>query len=240
MAKENLILAGGEWPPYVSKELNHYGVTPRIITEIFSSFGVKVQYQFHPWSRSLEAARQGIVDGTFLWYKTPEREKDFYYSKYPIGHITFVFFHLKSTPFTWKNYSDLRGYRIGATISYHYGEQFIQEEKKGKLQVIRVKSDEQNLKMLLKERIDIFPHDLSVGYFEINKIFPRSTVHMFTNHPQPLKKENTYLLLSKQNKNNKQLIKLFSDALYKFTQAGKYEQYYYDDLIKNVYTIKNN
>ncbi|MDE1463691.1 hypothetical protein [Spartinivicinus poritis] len=89
--------------------------------------------------------------------------------------------------------------------------------------------------MLLKERIDIFPHDLSVGYFEINKIFPKTMVQLFTNHHRPLKKQEAYLLLSNKIENNKKIMALFNKGLAKFIEAGKYDQYYFDDLINGIY-----
>lgn len=235
-AEEHIVLAGGEWPPYVSEDLNFYGITPRLISDVLASVGVKVHYRFYPWSRSLEAAKQGVVDGTFLWFKTLEREKDFWFSHQPIGVNTFVFFHLSSHPFKWKTYEDLKGLRIGATISYHYGDRFMAAETKGELHVIRVKSDLQSLHMLLKKRIDIFPHDLTVAYYEISKNFPPEKVQAFAHHSLPLYEKGGYLLLSKKNEKNKKMMKLFDQAFTQFKQQGKYDQYYFDDVVQNVYT----
>lgn len=234
-ADETITLVGGEWPPYVSESLKYLGIAPRILTEVFAANNIKVKYQFYNWARALEMVRKGEADGTFLWSKTAEREKDFLYSKEPIGSISYVFFHLKDNPFEWKTFNDIRGKRIAATIGYHYSDEFSTSEKEGLINVTRVKSDLQLLKMLYKDRVDIIPHDLTVGYFEINKHFPESMKKLFTSHPKPIKKKGSYLLLSKKSNKSKKIMELFDKAIHKFKEAGKYEQYYFDDLLANKY-----
>ncbi|MBU2705666.1 transporter substrate-binding domain-containing protein [Zooshikella marina] len=235
--EENIVLSGGEWPPYVSSKLRYKGVTPRLISDIFAEIGVKVTYRFNPWARSMEDARQGLVDGTFLWYKTADREQDFYISEQPIGYISFVFFHLRDKVFDWRSFDDLKGVRVGATIGYNYGEPFMEMEQKGKLHVIRSKSDLQNLRMLLKGRIDIFPHDLTVGYYEIHNTFSKKEASLFTHHSKALQNKGAYLMLSKKSIKNKEWIGLFDEALTRFIKQGKFRQYYEDDLEKNHYSI---
>ena len=52
VAEETIRITNGEWPPYMSKKLKHYGLASRITTEAFASQGVKVEYGFFPWARS--------------------------------------------------------------------------------------------------------------------------------------------------------------------------------------------
>ena len=51
-AGEEIKITIGEWSPFISKELPHYGIVPHIISEIFNEAGVNVQYGFFPWARS--------------------------------------------------------------------------------------------------------------------------------------------------------------------------------------------
>ncbi|WP_163830689.1 substrate-binding periplasmic protein [Spartinivicinus ruber] len=234
-SNETITLVGGEWPPYVSESLKYLGITPRILTEVFATENIKVNYRFYNWARALEMVKKGEADGTFLWSKTTEREKYFFYSKESVGTISYVFFHLKDSPFTWSSLKELQGVRIAATIGYHYSDEFDRLDKEGFLNVNRVKSDLQLLKMLFKQRVDIIPHDLTVGYYEINKHFPESMKKLFTNHPLPIKKKPAYLLMTKKNSKNKKIIEIFDKSLAKFKKAGKYDQYYFDDLLANKY-----
>ena len=160
-AQETLRLASGEWPPYISQHLAHQGTVSRIVTEAFALGGIQVQYGYFPWSRSYEFAKTGVWDGTLVWFDTPERRKLFYISD-PVIDIQYVFFHLKDYAFGWRTMDDLSGIKIGATLEYHYGEDFKAAEKRGAIQVDRVASDLQNFQKLLRGRIQIFPNDSEV------------------------------------------------------------------------------
>ncbi|MCP4687520.1 MAG: amino acid ABC transporter substrate-binding protein, partial [Desulfobacterales bacterium] len=97
-AEETITLTNGEWPPYMSERLEHHGVVSRIVVEAFALEGVRVEYSFFPWIRALSLAKAGAFDGSVVWWKTPEREKDFFFSD-PVLDVRYVFFHLKSNPF---------------------------------------------------------------------------------------------------------------------------------------------
>ena len=58
-AQDVITISSGEWPPYISQQLPHYGVTSQIVSEAFEQVGVTVKYEFLPWSRAIEAARAG-------------------------------------------------------------------------------------------------------------------------------------------------------------------------------------
>jgi polar amino acid transport system substrate-binding protein len=223
-AGESVRLASGEWSPYQSKSLKHFGVASRIVTEAFAKSNLKVKYGYFPWKRSYKYAESGDWDGTFLWFDTPERRKLFYVSN-PIIDIKYVFFHLKSYSFDWKTVDDLRGIKIGGTLEYNYGESFQKAEKEKKIQVYRVSSDKQNLKKILYGRIQIFPNDLDAGLHILNNNFTPEEVKLFTYHPLPVKAAPHCLLLSKKNRKNKELLELFNKGLKVLKDTGKFDQY---------------
>ena len=92
---DTIRLTNGEWPPYLSEHLEHYGVVSRIVTEAFALEGVKVEYGFFPWKQAYELAESGEWDGSLIWLRTPEREQYFYFSE-PILQCNYVFWHLKT------------------------------------------------------------------------------------------------------------------------------------------------
>lgn len=61
---ESVRLTNGEWPPYLGENLPHQGVASRIAAEAFALRGIEVQWEFHPWARSLKMASQGERDGS--------------------------------------------------------------------------------------------------------------------------------------------------------------------------------
>lgn len=233
IAGETLKITNGEWPPYLSKDLKGYGIASRIVSEAFALEGIKVEYGFFPWKRAYYLAEKGEWDGTAVWLRSPERERDFYLSD-PVVKSSYVFFHLKSLNFTWKNINDLKGLKIGATIGYDYGEKFEKAEKEGIINVVRIPSDEQNLMKLLHGRIDIFPLDMEVGYTMLYKMYRPETVSMITNSLTPLRADPLHLLLTKKNVKNAKLMELFNKGLKKLDEKGEIDKYFEEARSENV------
>ena len=100
-AAEQVRLTNGEWPPYLGETLPHHGVASRIVAEAFALQGVEVQWEFHPWARSLKMAEQGLRDGSAVWFHNPERERHFHISE-PVVESRYYFFHRKTHAFDWK------------------------------------------------------------------------------------------------------------------------------------------
>lgn len=222
-AEETIRLASGEWAPYLSEHLKHYGVVSRIVTEAFALEGVKVEYGFRPWKRAYKEALIGAYDGSVVWTKNPKREQDFYYSDQVIEGES-VLFHLKSYPFDWKSKEDLTGLRVGGELGYNYA--LLQDlQEQGKIKLNRVASDKQNFGMLLHKRIDIFQQDRVAGYDFLNDHFTPEEIQQITHHPKPIRTDPYHLILSKKNDDNQRLLKLFNKGLKRLKENGKYQQY---------------
>jgi polar amino acid transport system substrate-binding protein len=163
-AKETIRISTGEWAPYISENLENKGILSQITSEAFALKGVEVDYGFFPWARAAQVSRSGEWEGTIAFIRLPEREKVYLYSDtIYIGH--YAFFHLKSSPFTWDTYQDLKNTTIAATIGFGgMGEAFITAEKKGEIKVLRLNSDTQSFNMLMAKRAQVVPSDVEVGY----------------------------------------------------------------------------
>lgn len=217
-------IASSEWPPYLSRDHEEGGIALHLIKEAFSLEGINVEYGWLPPKRSYLEALAGIAwDGTAVWTKTDEREKDFYYSD-PIFTTKDVFFHLKNYPLKWETLEDLNGLLIGATIGYYYGEAFKKAEEDGTILVDRIASDENNFKKLLFGRIQAFPQALDVGYCLLEKNFSKHQISQITHHPKVIKEFVFYLLLTKKNPENKEKINKFNRGLKKLIQNGDYDK----------------
>lgn len=208
-----------------SEKLKYYGVGSRIVTEAFAPEGIKTEYGFYPWKRALMLAREGTWDGAVGWESNPDREPYFYASG-KVWEAPWVFFHLKTYPFDWKTFDDLKHIRIGGTLEYMYTTEFLNAERSGKITVERTSRDEQNFKKLLYGRIDIFPQLADVGHDQLQELFDPETVRLFTHHPVPFGKHSEQLLLSKKQERNRKLVKIFDNGLQKLKNSGRYEQYF--------------
>lgn len=225
MAEEPVRLTNGEWPPYCSQTLKHHGLVSRIVTEAFAVEGIKVEYGFFPWKRALVNVEDGTWDGSPGWYYSEERAQYAYYSDPMIDYHN-VIFHLKSTPFDWKEVEDLKGIPIGGTRGNVYGKKIEDAKKSGKLTIEWVTEDEQNFKKLLAGRVQLVLMDLHVGYFLLHTKFTPEERSLITHHPKPTASaEPGHLILSKKVDRSKRLMDAFNRGLQRLKESGKYDQY---------------
>ncbi|MCP4344623.1 MAG: amino acid ABC transporter substrate-binding protein [Desulfobacterales bacterium] len=219
--EETVRLTNGEWPPFMSKDLPHYGLYSHIVTEAFATVGVKVEYGFFPWKRSFILAERNEWDGSIGWGHSAEREKKFSYGN-PIINECAVFFHLQKYPFDWNSRDDLQGKRIGVTIGYIVQDQFEEMKRSGKQIIIDTAiKDLHNFKKLLARRIDIFPCGREVGMNIIKQNFTPDIAKSITYHPKPLFCADMYAIFSKQNK---RFTGILDRGLKNLHESGRYDQ----------------
>lgn len=221
---ETIRLTNGQWPPYFSKFLPHYGVGSQIVTEAFALEGIEVTYVFFPWKRGLKLAQNGTFDGAVGWQTNTEREQYFYASE-TIWQAPWVFFHLKKVAFDWHRLTDLAPLKIGGTLEYMYTPQFLAAERAGQITVDRAVSDEAGWKKLVAGRIDVFPQLIDVGYFQIQKLFDPDTMRLITHHPRIIGLHAEQLLLSRKIVRNKRLLTIFNRGVQRLKESGRYDQY---------------
>jgi len=214
-------VATGEWSPFMSETLNHYGFINHIVTKSFEMEKIKTNYKFYPWIRAMLFIEKNIDDASSAWYWNEERAKKFYFSDTVFVEQQ-VFFYLKNKPFTWKVMEDLKGKEIGVTIGYYYGESFKKGEELKFLQVCRVPSDEQNFKKLLRGRIDVLLASLFVGKELLRTKFSAKEMSKVTYHPQPVNDGPLHLIFNKNAKGYEWMV-LFNRGLGKLKASGQYD-----------------
>ncbi|QMV61999.1 transporter substrate-binding domain-containing protein [Pseudomonas berkeleyensis] len=223
-AADTVRLTNGEWPPYLGEDLPHHGVASRIVAEAFALQNVEVQWEFHPWARSLKMAEQGTRDGSAVWLYNREREQRFHISD-PVVESGYYLFHRKNRHFDWSSVEDLRGLRIAATRGYDYGDAFQQAEAAGEIDVVRLTGDEQGLRQLLAGRVDLFPVDKVVGFDLLYQQFSAAERRLLSFHPVPLRSDSLHLLLSREVPGNAELMQRFNQSLARLRDSGKISQY---------------
>jgi len=231
LSEEVIRLTNGEWPPYLSHDLEHFGPVSRIVREAFQLEGVEVQYEFFPWKRAYEVAKSGSWDGSVVYAWSKQRGESFYFSEGIVLETQDVFFHRKDFSFKWKSYENLRGMVVGASLGYIYGAEFEEAENTGIFEVERVTDDVLNFNKLLRGRIDVFATTKEVGYAFLNKHFRRDQVDQITNHPRPTRESKFYLILTKKRSKNVLLMEKFDLGLKALKKSGKWQKILNDSLL---------
>ncbi len=229
-ATKSITLANGEWRPYQSKDLKHYGVASHLVTEAFRLAGYTVDYSWYDtyWKRAYKDVQNQKVSGSLLWSIKPERTKEMYYSDVVISGKKDVFFFLKSSGFSYKTFDDLKGKTIGGTIGYNYGEKFETAEKNGTIKVIRVKDDLSNFKILLKKRIDAFVCGLEPGKAILKQSFSKQQIKNIRYFKKPFRVSTYHLILSKKIPRNKNIMAAFNIGLREMKENGTYTRFLKD------------
>ena len=227
---DRIRLTNGEWQPYLSRNAPHYGVASHIITEAFALVGVEVDFGFFPWSRAMKLAQDGSWDGSAIWGDSEERRQHFHYSD-AIINSSWVFFHLKDSGFTWRNYEDLRNTKVGGTVSYHYGEDMETAEATGIIKILRGRSDEVGLMNLLRGRIDVFPGEILVTYAQIRDTFSAEEAAAFVHHPKKIDEKPLYLFFSKKVEGSAQMRDRFNKGLALLKESGRYDRILSDAIV---------
>lgn len=214
-------LTSGEWPPYTSASLKHYGIISQIVSEAYAKEGYLVDFDFYPGIRSLKQAKLKSWDGSLPWQPTKEREAEFLFSN-PVLTSRNVFFHRKDRDFQWKKLADLKGLKIGTAKGYAYSSGFRKSVNKIGINLIDSDSDLVNMKLLLDGRIDLLLCDINVGLFLLANHFKPQKAQTITYNSRDVFQVPLSLVFPKNNRRSSQLKVAFNNGLAKLKNSGKY------------------
>ncbi|KID55316.1 hypothetical protein JF50_20840 [Pseudoalteromonas luteoviolacea] len=219
---QTLTITIGEYPPYSGKSLIEQGLVPQIIRKAFAEKDIQVKFVFMPWARSFKESEKINYDASAFWFCTTKRQQDYFCST-ALYEETAVFFYNKSNPVPpWRTLQELDKYRIGATRGYSYTQEFWQLAKTGSLDINVMTRDEQNLSMLIKGRIDLFPMGLLPARYLLDQKYPQEK-HQLSYHTTPLMTGTLHLLFPKSKEDSVALLKVFNDGMQKIMHSGEYQ-----------------
>ncbi|MBE9608587.1 substrate-binding periplasmic protein [Chitinilyticum piscinae] len=220
-AAQSITLTLQEYPPFMGKDLPYQGLLTRVVVAAFAQQHIAVKLESVPNNRAIEAPRRGLYDGSFGWARSPEREKDLFYTE-SVMALRMVFCQRKGESYPWQTLEELAPYRIGATSGNYYSDDFTNLQKSGVLQVDFAGSDVANLRKLLGKRIDLFPIDAEVGpYLMATNLAPEETTQLSCQDKAywtaPL-----HVVISRQRQDGGQLVQQFNTGLAKLKQSGEF------------------
>lgn len=230
-AQEPVRIAIGEWPPYLAKNLPHYGVAAHIVKEAFQAGGLDVEFQFLPWGRVLVYVEGGRFDTSILWVETEERAKTLLFSDVVMEGEA-VFFYNVENPLKWQTYQDLGDKRFGGLISASYPWFEAAKAQGIDMDMELVTDEHQNFSKLISGRIDAFSLDKLVGLHLLQQNFParRSEID---HDPTPIESW-PYRLIFTKSPRGEELVEAFNKGLAIIKEQGLIETYL-DDVGRGVY-----
>jgi len=210
-AKGTLLFVTSAYEPYVIDEDKAIGgIFSDIVKAAFNELNITSEFMIQPWQRGEITVMKGDAFATFPYLKNEKRSKDFNFSD-PVIYFFPKFLYKKDkfpNGFSWEALIDFQKYRIGGVQGYWYKQSF---ENAG-LHVNYVKTDMQNIQMLMKERIDFTLISELVGWSLIKKTYPqKKSAFAFAKKPESI--DTFHLMVSKSYPDAKEYLKQFNDGL---------------------------
>lgn len=110
---ESMTFVMEHFPPFNADENGtSVGPFPDIVRATCAALKIQCAIETYPWRRAYRMVEEGQVDGIFVLLRTPEREKDFYFSE-PLVQTSYAVFANQSSRFTYAAPKDLDGYTVG-------------------------------------------------------------------------------------------------------------------------------
>ena len=208
------------WPPYYDQYLPDYGLSGKIIAAAYASQGWKVNFFVRAWVNSLEKVKKGEFDAVANAYFTDERAQIYHYSE-PFLECPIVFFKRKDQPITWKNYEDLKPYRIGIVRGYANPDAF----EKADFLTKRVARDPVlNFKKLLLKQVDLIVSEKFVGSHILLTKLPGHEKKLIEPITPPLDTNKLYIIFSKKVSDIQPKIGAFNAGLEIIKSNGTFQR----------------
>lgn len=217
---ERMRFSVGEFPPYFDKAMSHQGVIAVVFRAAMAAEGVDVEYEFLPWARALEYAKDGTSAGSPGWTKTPERDVDFLFSEPFVNCVDGVFF-LKDKPVEFSSVADFRGLRIGVINKLTYGKEFAEAQSRNEFRTEFAPASENLLKMLLRGRVDAVILNRSVAAQEMHAL-PAADVERIGWADTPFLIKPWRLAVGRRHPEAQRIINSFNAGLVKILRNGTY------------------
>ncbi|WP_051229448.1 substrate-binding periplasmic protein [Paludibacterium yongneupense] len=216
----DIVLSNPEYPPYLGESLPGYGLLSRIVSAAFGLEHVRVRYVFYPNNRALQAARNGVVDGSLGWAVTAERQQDLLYTD-PVMRLRMVFFQRAERSIPWRSLNDLGSYRIGVTTGNSYSDEFARLQDIGMLHTEAAADDLSNFRKLLVGHIDLFPIDAEVGEMLLAQHFSAAQRLRLTYSPHSFWSADMHVVISRKQAQGPELVRRFNLGLKRLRASGE-------------------
>jgi len=223
-AQEELIIATGKFPPFISKNKSDSYLT-EVLHAVAKEMGVKFKFRLMPWKRVDLSVENMTAWGAIPAVRTAKREKIFDFSDtLYTAKIKFFYYSpdggKKNIKYSglYSGLKDLKKYRIGGVRGYYYEQAF----RDAGLKLSLVSNESQNVGKLFLGRIDLFAMNETTGWYLIknssslgseNPLFSSEKIKNFDTLDKPLKEVSTFLMTSKKYPNTQKLLKKFNKAL---------------------------
>lgn len=158
-----------DFPPYYGKNLPGKGWVSEVAVAALKTQGYDVDVTFVPWTQAVKETKDGHHDALLGAYYTEERA-DLYYFSAPLAQVRTGLFKRKEADISFKELSELKGYKIGVVEGYATSKKF---DSADYLNKVLVNNLDVGLKMLYEGALDLMADSQVVGKFRLKKVLEK-------------------------------------------------------------------
>lgn len=170
-APKKITMGITHYPPYADKNKEDLGIYPKYLKAFFNSQGVKVDFQFLPYARTIDMVKKKQIDSAIFGISSIKdlvKTKSLIATK-PFYQVEFCLFYNSQKikkPIQFKGFESLKGYSLVSIYKSPVNE----EIKKLKLNLINTSDMQSALKMIEHKRVDIFLNSKAIGQHYIKEL----------------------------------------------------------------------
>jgi len=156
-------LATTDWCPYACENGDNFpGITHEYISRVFKDRNIELTIQFFPWTRAIQLAQSGKVDGLLTAVKS--EAPNLIFTSVPTDTYQMCFFTRWGNPWEYTNSDSLKSAKLGIIQNYGYGEPVDQhvQSSPDRIYTITGGGIPRLYKMLMSKRFDAFIDDSKV------------------------------------------------------------------------------
>lgn len=220
---QDIVLAADQWCPYnCAPDDDHPGFAIEVAKAIYEPLGYTVRYKVMPWSRAVEAARNGDVAAVI---GATEAETPFLtFPKQTLAVSQDGFYVRKNSDWSYNGPDSLNDVTLGVIEDYGYDEAinaYIARHHNDMKRVQPVAGNNalvQNIEKLRAERIDAVIEDTNVfRYTLMHWNDARDEIkEAGSNKPTPM-----YIAFSPKLRNSAEMVRIFDAGMARLRQSGQ-------------------
>lgn len=214
------IVTGNDFKPWTDETLPNGGFITDLITEIYHRMDVETEMIYLPWKRGYLTAAKGDYIGTFPYWATEERLKQFLFSK-PLFKNKLRFFVRHDSKFLKEPLKSLNGQKFCLPTGYEILDSWAPFVTKSQRESVREMAH--CFRLLHEKRVDFIPANEAQGWLAAKETNIDPT--KFAMYPKIIEEAPLYYMISKKWKENpEQEIERFNLTFDDIVNDGTYEQ----------------
>jgi polar amino acid transport system substrate-binding protein len=225
---DTIVLGADHWCPInCEPKSDKPGYMVEIAKTVLEKAGHKVEYKVLPWTRAIEEARRGSINGIIGGYTTDA--PDFVFPANELGLLGSDIYVLKTNPWVYNGLESLGEISLGTVKDYAYGgemENYIKQNQANSKRIQMADGDnalQTNLRKLTAGRVDAIIESDAVFWYNAAQMNLTDKVKAAGIVVEP---EKLYIGFAPESVNpkSKEYAKLLSDGMENLRQSGELQK----------------